>query len=147
VSISGVVSIEGDNNFGANTGGNPKNYAPALGLVASRKVGTQLAFYATPFWVHHTGTDINATGNTGFVGLGARVRVSGTTYLIGEVTPRIGGFVVGDPEYGFGIEKRVGAHVFSLTFANGQGTTFAQLARGGNPGALYFGFNLTRKFF
>jgi hypothetical protein len=37
--------------------------------------------------------------------------------------------------------------VFSLTFGNGQGTSYAQLARGGNPQSLYFGFNLTRKFF
>jgi len=150
VSISGIVSIEGDNNFGANSGTAPKNYSPALGVVISREVGTQLALYATPFWVGKTGIDVNADGNTGFIGLGARVRLgpASSTYLSGEVSPRIGGFVIGDPEYGFAIEKRVGAHVFALTFTNGtSNTTYRQIARGGAPGHLHLGFNLTRKFF
>ncbi len=63
------------------------------------------------------------------------------------MSPRVGGYVAQDAEYAFALEKRVGAHVFSLTFANGAATTFAQIARGGNPGALYFGFNLARKFY
>ena len=37
--------------------------------------------------------------------------------------------------------------MFQLTFANSQGTTFAQTARGGFPNALFLGFNLARKFF
>jgi hypothetical protein len=148
VSVSGIVSIEGDSNFGANSGVNPKNYAPALGLVISRKVHDRLAVYATPFWVH--GTAISQTGgNTGFVGLGARARISSTAYLLAEVTPRLGGLEgSADPEYGFGIETRVGAHVFALTFTNGTtNTTYRQLARGFAPGQLHLGFNLTRKFF
>ncbi|HMJ81700.1 MAG TPA: DUF5777 family beta-barrel protein, partial [Vicinamibacterales bacterium] len=47
ISISGIVSIEGDNNFGANSGNAPNNYAPAIGVVISREVATQLALYAT----------------------------------------------------------------------------------------------------
>lgn len=148
VSLSAVASIEGEANFGANAGNNPKNYAPALGLVVSRKVGDRLALYADPFWVH--GTAVATTGgDTGFLGLGARARLSGTTYFIAEVTPRIGGLeVVSEPEYGFGIEKRVGAHVFALTVTNGTAnTTYRQLARGFSPGHMHLGFTLTRKFF
>jgi hypothetical protein len=148
VSVSGIVSIEGDNNFGANSGTASKNYAPALGLVVSRKIGDRYALYATPFWVGKTGTNAMADGNTGFAGLGARARVGGSMYLSGEISPRLGGFVIGDPEYGFAIEKRVGAHVFALTFTNGtSNTTYRQIARGGTPGHLHLGFNLTRKFF
>lgn len=147
VSLSAIVSVEGDGNFGANTGAASKNYAPALGLVLSRKVGDQAALYATPFWVHNSGTSATAGRNTGFIGLGARVRVLSTAYLIAEVSPRLGGLVTGDPEYGFGVEKRVGAHVFALTFTNSFGTTYRQLARGGSPQHLHLGFNLTRKFF
>jgi hypothetical protein len=140
VSISAIVSVEGDRNF-------RDNHAPALGAVISRKVADRLAVYATPFWVHHTDTGGATTLNTSFVGIGARIRIATTTYLLGEVSPRLGGFVIGDPEYAFAIEKRVGAHVFSLTFANGPATTFRQLAQGGQPDRLYLGFNLTRKFF
>jgi hypothetical protein len=148
VSVSGIVSIEADNNFGANSGTASKNYAPALGVVVSRTIGGRYALYATPYWVGKTGTNATADGNTGLVGLGARVRVGGSTYVSGEISPRLGGFVIGDPEYGFAIEKRVGAHVFALTFTNGtSNTTYRQIARGGSPGHLHLGFNLTRKFF
>jgi len=140
VALSAIVAIEGDNNF-------RENYAPALGVVIGRTVNDRLALYATPLWVHNTGTGGSTNENTGLLGLGGRVRVLETTYLLAEVTPRIGGFAIGDPEYAFAIEKRVGAHVFALTFANGAGTTFRQLSHGGFPGALYLGFNLTRKFF
>jgi len=37
--------------------------------------------------------------------------------------------------------------MFSLTFTNTFGTTFAQLARGGTANSLYLGFNLARRFF
>jgi Membrane bound beta barrel domain (DUF5777) len=150
VSISGIVSIEGDNNFGANSGNAPINYAPAVGVVISREIGTQLALYATPYWVANTGIDVNADGNTGVIGLGFRVRFGphSSTYFSAEVSPRIGGFVIGDPEYGFAIEKRVGAHFFALTFTNGTSNqTYRQIARGGAPGHLHLGFNLTRKFY
>jgi len=138
--LSFVASVEGDDNFKG-------SHAPALGVVASGTVADWLAVYVTPMWVHNTSTAVTPEGNTGLLGLGARVRLLEATYLIGEVAPRVGGFAIGDPEYGFAIEKRVGAHVFSLTFTNGASTTFRQLARGGVPGALYLGFNLTRKFF
>jgi hypothetical protein len=140
VSLSAIVAVEGDNNF-------RRSYAPSLGVVVGRTVSDRLALYATPMWVHNTGVGTLDTENTGFLGLGGRARILVSTYLVGEVTPRIGGFVIGDPEYAFGIEKRVGAHVFALTFANGASTTFRQIAHGGVPSALYFGFNLTRKFY
>jgi hypothetical protein len=103
--------------------------------------------YLEPMWVHNTGGSAVPGQNTGFVGLGARGRVHGTTYLVFEISPRLGGYVVQDPEYAFAIEKRVGGHVFQLVFGNSSAMSFGQIARGGNPGALYFGFNLSRKFF
>ena len=139
IGLSAMVSVEGEDNF-------QRDYAPALGVVVSRtlKVAT---LYASPFWVHNTLSGTGITRDTGFIGLGARLQIRPTVYLVGEVSPRIGGFEPGDPNYAFAIEKRVGAHVFSLTFANSAATTFAQLARGGIPENLQFGFNLARKFF
>lgn len=140
VSVSALASIEGDDNF-------QESYAPALGAVVSREIGTRAAVYATPMWVHNSGGLVAPDRDTGFLGLAARVAILPTLYVVGEAAPRIGGYAIGDPEYGFGIEKRVGAHVFSLTFTNGAATTNRQIANGGVPEALYFGFNLTRKFF
>ena len=140
LSISGLLSVEGDDNF-------REHYAPAVGAVVSRTFANRLAVYAVPVFVANTATGGAARRHTGFLGIGANVRVLSTVYLIGEVSPRIAGFVIGDPEFALGVEKRVGAHTFALTFANGAQTTFRQLSHGGVPQGLYLGFNLSRKFF
>ena len=140
VSLSALLSVEGADNF-------QERYAPAVGLVVSRMAGDRLAVYATPVWVHNTAAVLNIDRDTFFVGIGGRVRVSSTVYVVGEVAPRAGGYGPDEPAYGFGIEKRAGGHLFQLNVNNGQGTTFGQLARGGFSDSLYLGFNLTRKFF
>ena len=140
VGLSALVSVEGVNNF-------QDRYAPALGVAVSRTAGDRLALYATPIWVHNTASILNIDRDTFFVGVGGRLRLSSTVYVVAESSPRLGGYSPGDPEYAFGIEKRAGGHMFQLTFANSQGTTFAQTARGGIPDALFLGFNLARKFF
>jgi hypothetical protein len=140
LSISGLVAVEGDDNF-------KEHYAPAVGAVVSRAIASRLAVYAVPVFVGNTATGGAARRNTGFVGMGVNARVLSTVYLLGEVSPRIGGFVIGDPEFALGLEKRVGLHTFGLTLANGAQSTFRQLSHGGVPRGLYLGFNLSRKFF
>ena len=141
VGLSAIVTVEGVNNF-------RDQYAPGIGASISRDVANVMALYAVPMWVHNSAAATGVVHETVMVGLGASVRVRPTLFLVGEITPRVGGYVAGDPEYGFGLSKRVGGHVFDLTFTNTtQGTTFAQMARGGFPKSLYLGFNLARKFF
>jgi hypothetical protein len=140
LSMSGLVSVEGEDNF-------QEHYAPALGMAVSRTVADRLAVYVTPVWVHNTAAILNLDRDTFFVGIGGRVRVGDTVYLVGEVVPRAGGYRPDTAAYGFAIEKRAGGHIFQLNFNNGQGTTFGQLARGGVSDSLYLGFNLARKFF
>jgi hypothetical protein len=159
VSISPVISIEGADNF-------QEKYAPALGAAISRQVGTRLAGYVTPMWVHNTAASLDAvahdhdggshTGSskpshvhrdTTYLGIGGRVRLGSSIYVAGEIAARVQGYAPGEPGYGVSIEKRVGAHMFSLTFTNTFATTFGQLARGGAANSLFLGFNLGRKFF
>ena len=140
LSMSGLVSVEGEDNF-------QEHYAPALGMAVSRTVADRLAVYVTPVWVHNTAAILNLDRDTFFVGIGGRVRVRDTVYLVGEVVPRASGYRPDTAAYGFAIEKRAGGHIFQLNFNNGQGTTFGQLARGGVSDSLYLGFNLARKFF
>jgi Membrane bound beta barrel domain (DUF5777) len=147
--LSGIVSVEGENNFHEhNTSGADIGYSPAIGASVSRTLGNVAAVYVDPVFVHNT-QDTGAADrlNTFYVGLGARLRVRPSTYVVGEVTPRMGGYVSGDAEFAFSVEKRVGGHVFSIVVANTQATTYAQLARGANPQTLYIGFNLARKFY
>jgi hypothetical protein len=141
VGFSTILTVEGVNNF-------REQYAPAIGASISRDVANVVALYAVPMWVHNSAAAAGVIRETVMVGLGGSVRVRPTIFLLAEVTPRVGGYVAGDPEYAFGISKRIGGHVFDLTFTNTtQGTTFAQMARGGFPNSLYLGFNLARKFF
>jgi Membrane bound beta barrel domain (DUF5777) len=140
VSISGLASIEGSNNF-------QERYIPSFGAVVSREIKDRVALYAVPMWVHNSAAILDIDRDTFYVGLGGRARVRPTVYITGEFSPRAAGYAPGQVEYGFGAEIRVGAHVFQATFTNTSGTTFGQIARGGNPDALYFGFNLSRKFF
>lgn len=141
VGVSALFSVEGADNF-------QEAYKPALGASFSRTFMDRAAFYAVPVWVHNTlGSVTTETRDTFFIGLGARVAIRPTTYIIGEGTPRVSGYKPGDAEYAFGIEQRVGGHVFSLVFANTFATTPGQLAAGGFPHSLYMGFNLSRKFF
>ena len=140
VSLSALLSVEGADNF-------QERSSPAVGVVVSRMVADRLAVYATPIWVHNTAALLNIDRDTTMVGVGGRVRVSATVYLIGEVIPRVAGYSPDKPAYGFAVEKRAGGHMFQLNFNNGQGTTFGQLARGGFADSLYLGFNLARKFY
>jgi hypothetical protein len=104
--------------------------------------------------------------HTGSFGFGVNARVRPTTSLLFEYTPRVG-FKMGQPaaefdssgelvgfrnkseaEIGFGVEKRIGRHVFSLTFSNTQTTTTARYNSsnlGLPPSKFTIGFNLFRR--
>jgi hypothetical protein len=159
VSLSPVASIEGTDNF-------QEKYAPAAGVVISRQFGTRIAGYVTPVWAHNTAASLEAIGHdhdggaytessepahanrtTTYIGLGGRVRLGSSTYVAGEVAIRAQGYAPDEHAYGVSLEKRVGAHMFSMTLTNTFATTFAQLARGGGANSLFLGFNLGRKFF
>jgi hypothetical protein len=142
VGIDIIATAEGTNNF-------RDSYSPAIGAVISRNLGRRGAVYAHPIWINNTNA-LAANGsdnNTFIVGLGARLRVRPTVYLVGEAIPRTG--YTPDSIYAsFGVEKRAGGHSFQLNISNGFGTTLAQLARGGQGRDTWFiGFNISRKFF
>lgn len=140
VSFSALLSVEGADNF-------HRRYSPAFGAVLSRTISDRFAGYATPIWVHNTAAALNIGRGTFLVGVGGRVRVRSTIYLVSEVVPRASGYRPANAAWGFAIEKRAGGHVFQLNVNNGQGTTFGQLARGGVSDGVHLGFNLARKFF
>ena len=144
VGVGVLASIDGTNNF-------RDNYTPALGVVFSRTIPRVAALYAEPIWVSNSNPlpDQLADDNDTFlVGLGARVRIRPTVYLVAEMIPRVAGFDPGVTHGTFGVEKRAGGHMFQLNVSNGFGTTMGQLARGGlRNDDWYMGFNISRKFF
>ena len=135
---------EGTNNF-------QDSYSPSIGAIISRRFGDVAALYVEPTWVNNTNTlpkelvDDNDSIN---VGIGARIRILPTVYLIGEVTPRASGYKPNENQMTFGIEKRAGGHMFQLNVSNGFATTPAKLSRGAaSNDNWYLGFNLARKFY
>ena len=143
VGLDAIATLEGGNNLHT-------RYQSALGVVVSRNVGRWAALYAEPMWVANTNPIANAgfDNSTPMVGLGARLRVRPSTYLVGEITPRLGGYDPGVSQVSFGLEGRAGGHLFQLNVSNGFGTTLGQIARGAsNNDNWYIGFNIARKFF
>jgi hypothetical protein len=143
IGIGILASIDGTNNF-------RDHYSPALGVALSRELGARGALHVAPVWVHDADPFVSpgeGRTNTLLVGLGARLRVRPTIYLIGEFSPRAG-HAPGVHQGSVAIEKRAGGHVFQLNVSNGFANTTGQLARGGHPAREWFlGFNISRKFF
>jgi hypothetical protein len=143
VGIDVIGTIEGRNNF-------QESYSPAIGAVVSRKLGRHGAVYAQPIWVGNTNPqsdDVVNDDNTFIVGLGARLRIRPTVYIVAEGAPQFG-YEPGIVYASFAIEKRAGGHSFQINFSNSFGTTMGQIARGGfDSEDWYLGFNISRKFF
>jgi hypothetical protein len=144
ISLDVIGTLEGTNNL-------RDQISPAAGVLVSRKVARIAALYAEPIVVFNTNAqprDLVEHNNTVLLGLGGRLRIRPSTYLVGEITPRIAAYDPGVNLMSFGIEARAGGHLFQLNFSNGIGTTLGQLARGGIGNDSWFiGFNISRKFF
>ncbi|MBI2187230.1 MAG: hypothetical protein HYU37_08940 [Acidobacteria bacterium] len=144
VGVGVLASIDGTDNF-------RDKYSPALGVAISRTIPRWAALYVEPIWVNNSNplpSELADDNDSFLIGLGARVRIRPTVYLVGEVVPRVAGHDPGVTHGTFGIEKRAGGHMFQLNFSNGFGTTMGQIARGGlNNDDWYLGFNISRKFF
>lgn len=144
VAVGILGAIDGTNNF-------RDRYSPALGVAISRTIPRFAALYIEPMWVNNSNplpAELADDNNTFLLGIGARVRIRPTVYLVGEIVPRVAGYDPGVPHGTFGIEKRAGGHMFQLNFSNSVGSTMGQLARGGlTNDDWYLGFNISRKFF
>jgi hypothetical protein len=138
-----IATMDGTDNFS-------DSYSPALGVVLSRELGSHGALYFEPIWVNNSNqlpSELTDDNDTFLFGIGGRLRVRPTVYVVGEYIPRIG-YTPGVDHLTFGVEKRAGGHVFQINFSNNIGTTPAQIARGGFDNEdWYIGFNISRKFF
>jgi cytochrome c oxidase subunit 2 len=111
--------------------------------------------------------DFRLGTHTGSFGFGVNARIRPTASLLFEYTPRVGfklgqvavitdetsGAITGlennsEAAIGFGIEKRMGRHIFSLTFSNTQTTTTSRYNSSNlvlPPKKFSIGFNLFRR--
>lgn len=153
IGVDLLASVEGTNNFDGDDPRQPTGdgqRSPAFGAIVSRVLGSRASVNATVAWVGNTnplpggGADDD---DTVVAGVGARLRISRTVYVVGEIVPRVAGYRPGTTLASFGLEKRVGGHAFQVNVSNGFGSTVAQMARGGVEDAWFIGFNINRKFF
>jgi hypothetical protein len=144
LNLAVLASIDGTNNF-------RDSYSPALGVVVSRSFAPVGTIFVHPIWVNNSNplpSELADDNDSVLIGVGTRLRIRPTVYLVGEIIPRVTGFDPGVNQAAFGIEKRAGGHVFQLNFSNSLGTTMGQIARGGTSNDDWFlGFNISRKFF
>jgi len=141
IGLDGIATFEGGNNL-------QEHHKSTLGAIVSRNVAGHAALYAQPMVVINSSPFETGDQNTLMLGLGGRLRVRPSLYLIGEITPRLAGFDPGSSQVSFGVEGRAGGHLFQLNFSNGFGTTLGQIANGAfNYDNWYIGFNISRKFF
>ena len=154
------ASIEGLDNL-------RDRYSGSVAATLSKRLGEWASVYAEPIWVgnvdkpgrfHPSVDDDEDDGDDDddgsgdddhafMLGLGARLRVRPTVYLLGEYVPRVSGFDRGSHRASFAVEKRVGGHTFQLNFSNSIGSTPAQIAQGGSKDDWFIGFNIARKFY
>jgi hypothetical protein len=143
IGLGVIASIDGTDNF-------KESYTPMIGVAVSRELGRYGAVYVEPMYVNNSNllpSELVDDNDTFMVGLGARVRIRPTVYIVGEFIPRTGN-TPGVNHGTFGLEKVVGGHTFQLNFSDGFGTTMGQLARGGTAkDNWYLGFNISRKFY
>ena len=137
-----LLSVEGLENF-------RDEYSPSVGAVISYRLRSRGALYVEPMWVGDTSLDSlvppeSEDDSALVLGLGARVALAETVYVVGEFAPRVAGYGVGDEHVSFGLEKRVGGHVFQINFSNGIGSTRRQLVREATED-WFIGFNISRK--
>lgn len=142
-------------------------FSPALHLNANarRRFDPRPGDFFPPEPLANQFTQDKHGGSFGF-GVSARVRPS--ISLLFEYTPRVGfklgqvvpifapgtGRITGfrnksESEIGFGVEKHIGRHTFSLTFSNTQTTTTSRYNSSNlllPPGRFTIGFNLYRRF-
>jgi hypothetical protein len=144
VALAAHAGIEGMNNF-------REGYSIQLGAVVSRTFASLGAIYLEPMWIDNTNLLDSAVAeedDSVILGLGARIRVRSTVYLLAELAPRLSGYDPGVSHGSFAVEKRAGGHSFQINISNGFGTTLGQVARGGlSNDDWYLGFNISRKFF
>ena len=142
--VDAVLAVEGGNNFS-------EDFSGTVGAAVSKEFANRAAVYLQPLMVFNTRPE-NSTDpdeHTFLLGFGGRLRLwQSRMYVVVEAAPQVAGYSAGVDHVSVGFEARAGGHMFQLTVSNSLGTTYRQIARGGDvSGDWYIGFNLSRKFF
>ncbi|HWQ53420.1 MAG TPA: DUF5777 family beta-barrel protein [Bryobacteraceae bacterium] len=158
-------STEGQNNFS-------RNFTHNIEVIVSRSIGTRAQLYAVPTVSlnnhrlfspnsYRSASIPNLPGyNTFSTGFGGVLDIRPTVAILAEVIPTFANgrpLGIHRPAFGFGIQKKIRRHAFTLGLTNSPGATVSQrsgtrAAFMNDPSAdtfkgLVIGFNLTRQLY
>jgi len=119
-------------------------------LSLAHQLSNRLSLLVVPVYSTNT-SHLNAESKgTLALGLGARFMFLEDTSLIGEWVPVLSGYKDKSSGWGFGLEKKIGGHVFQFFVLNVFGLTSDQFVSGGDlllkDGDFRIGFNIFRSF-
>jgi len=157
------ASIDGQNNFS-------KNFTTNFEGIVSRSLSRRAQLYVVPTVSIQNRRLISKPGplpavppnlpgiNSFSLGAGGVFDIRPTVALVAEVIPTLAngrGLGIHRPAYGFGIQKRLPRHAFTLGFSNNPGTIVSQRAgtnatflndpSADKPKGLFIGFDLMRE--
>ena len=125
-----------------------EHYQSALGVILSRGLGTGAVVYLEPIVAFNSNPVSLGDQHTFVLGLGGRIRLGRTTYLMTEWAPRLTGYSPLADQLMLAFEKRAGGHLFQINVGNGLSTTIGQLASGtADYERWYLGMAIARKLF
>jgi hypothetical protein len=121
-----------------------------LQVSLSRQLTKRLSFLAVPSYCTRTDFLAPEPEGTFAVGLGARYLMFANYSLLAEWIPVVAGHRDIENAWGFGLEKKIGLHVFQVFVTNTFGLTASQFVPGGDLRFADFdvrvGFNIFRTF-
>jgi len=115
-----------------------------------RQVSERLSFLIVPAYAANTNHWADDRDGTFSIGVGGRYMIFEDMSLIAEWVPVLAGYKDRGNGWAFGLEKKIGGHVFQIFVLNSGGLTPAQYLPGGDlllkNGDFRIGFNIYRRF-
>ncbi len=119
-------------------------------LSLSHQISNAFSLLLVPAYSSNTNHWEESSKGTFSLGIGARYMFLEDFSLIAEWIPVLTGYKDNSSGWGFGVEKKIGGHVFQVFLTNSIGMTSAQFVPGGSlrlqDGDFRIGFNIFRLF-
>ena len=161
VSLLARIGVAGKDNFGMTPADfrppdQRHQFSPYIQVSASRSFDDRFSLYAVPSMIFNSrdetylmfGPGFGAQHNHTFsLGLGGSLRLTPSSYLLGEYIPRIWGFrgaLSGRPAVSVGIQKNTFGHSFALILSTAPGMTANEYSVEGRD-TFRIAFNIYRK--
>lgn len=119
-------------------------------LSVAHQLNDRFSFLFVPAYSSNSNFWEPSSDGTFSLGIGGRFMLLNDLSLIAEWIPRLAGYKDIYSGWGFGVEKKIGGHVFQFFITDSIGLTPAQFLPGGDlklgEGDFRFGFNIFRTF-